>query len=123
MRSISTSIRHSNGNNMGSVPTACDDYIPLLGWGVLTVFRPYLSRKAAAIIANCTVGFSAICVALSIKTVVGNHPLNNVLYDWISIPGFSLSFGLSLDRLSLLMAAMVTGVGFGSSLLNWIHVP
>ena len=85
---------------------------PLLGWGVLTVFRPYLSRKAAAIIANCTVGFSAICVALSIKTVVGNHPLNNVLYDWISIPGFSLSFGLSLDRLSLLMAAMVTGVGF-----------
>ncbi len=85
---------------------------PLLGWGVLTLLRPYLSRMSAAIIANATVGFSAICVALSIKTVVGNHPLHVALYDWISIPGFSLSFGLSLDRLSLLMAAMVTGVGF-----------
>lgn len=85
---------------------------PLTGWAILTLFRPHFSRLMATIFANAAVGISVICVGLSIKTVVSHHPLYLSLFHWISIPGFSLTFGLGLDRLSLLMAAMVTGVGF-----------
>jgi len=84
---------------------------PLIGWLILTLFRSSISRRVAGVISSAAVAISCITVGLSANTILGGHPIDINLFNWISIPAMTLSLGLTLDKLSLLMGVMITGVG------------
>ncbi len=74
--------------------------IPLFGAAICWAFGPIL-RNAAGWLATLGVGVSFVLIALTGSAHVGH-------VEWM--PGFD--FGLMLDRLSLLWALIITGVGF-----------
>ncbi|TAJ51841.1 MAG: NADH-quinone oxidoreductase subunit L [Nevskiaceae bacterium] len=89
---------------------------PLLGFLTLAFARGRISENAAAVIGVGSVGVSALTTA-----IVGwdflNHPpeggaYTQLLWQWMSVGGFTPSFALRLDALSLTMLGVITGVGF-----------
>ena len=81
--------------------------LPLLGAVLLWAFGPQLKSWAGPIgSALIGVSFAAICVLWNDATAPGG--LHAALVTWL--PGWS--FGLQLDRLSLVWSLIITGVGF-----------
>ena len=72
----------------------------------------FLSRRLRGL----TAGFNIAGVLLSLVLGVilfgisGDHPLAATAFHWLPIPGLDLTIGLQIDRLSSLMALVVTAV-------------
>lgn len=90
--------------------------LPLLGWLILAFSRGRLSENLSALIGVGSVGLSALTAAWVIGCFFSEPPASGVytqtLWQWMSVAGFTPSFTLHLDRLSLVMLGVVTGVGF-----------
>ncbi|HBX54029.1 NADH-quinone oxidoreductase subunit L [Pseudomonas sp. UBA2684] len=89
---------------------------PLLGWLILAFSRGRFSENTAAVIGVGSVGLSALTAAWIIWQFNVAPPEGGVytqlLWQWMSVEGFTPSFTLYLDGLSLTMLGVVTGVGF-----------
>ncbi|UTW07925.1 NADH-quinone oxidoreductase subunit L [Pseudomonas benzenivorans] len=89
---------------------------PLLGWLALAFSRGRLSENTAALIGVGSVGLSALTAAWTIWQFNVAPPPGGVytqlLWQWMAVDGFTPSFTLYLDGLSLTMLGVVTGVGF-----------
>jgi NADH-quinone oxidoreductase subunit L len=85
-------------------------FLPLLATGIITVLtheRPELSARIS--IAAVVVGFWLSCIQL-LDPHAFLKPLE-LTRTWLSVGNLNVDFGLRLDRLSLLMLVVVTGVG------------
>ncbi|OEC35982.1 NADH-quinone oxidoreductase subunit L [Pseudomonas cuatrocienegasensis] len=89
---------------------------PLLGWFILAFSRGRLAENSAALIGVGSVGLSALTAAWVILQFNLAPPPGGVytqfLWQWMSVGGFTPSFTLYLDGLSVTMLGVVTGVGF-----------
>jgi len=89
-------------------------FLPLAGFLILMVSSNYIGRKLTGIIACTTIFIAFISFAslLLIYTKNGMSPTTLTLYRWIPIENINADFTLFIDPLSLLMALIITGVGF-----------
>ncbi len=92
------------------IPTFC-----LAGFLALAVLGPRLSRRAVA-----AVGVGSVALATLVAVGVGAEFLaagtagrayHQVLWRWMTLPGFEARIGLYVDALALLMTLVVTIVG------------
>jgi NADH-quinone oxidoreductase subunit L len=90
--------------------------LPILGFLLLSLFGQRLGRQSAALIGAGSVGLSFLVVALLGSAFLLNppdsHRVVQTLWTWMTIGDFQPTIGFQLDALSLLMIAVVTGVGF-----------
>jgi len=91
-------------------------FLPLLGVVVNTALGKRLGRRGVGMVACTAVGL-AFLVAVSI--FVGLLQLSpeerlthDTLYQWLTVGGFRVAATIRIDPLSVLMALVVTGVGF-----------
>ena len=94
--------------------------LPLAGFVVLAPAGARLPRPVTAVIGAGSVGAAAL-LAILISTSFAVFPpagsaYAQVLWQWISVSGFSPAIGFYLDALSLVMMLVVTFVAF------WIHL-
>jgi len=89
---------------------------PFAGFLALAVFGRYLPAKAASAIGVSSVGLSAALTCylgyLYLAAPPSGGAFTQGLWRWLSAGGFEAAAALRLDALSLLMAAVITGVGF-----------
>src|SRR5216684_741089 len=86
---------------------------PLAGWLILGVGGGKLTRRVIGILACGTVALAFVAsVAASRHPAVSAGGLSAPLFSWISVGTLAVPAGLLMDRLSSLMALVVTGVGF-----------
>ena len=87
--------------------------LPLLGFIIVGVLNKRLNVAMSGGIASAAVLFSFIISAIIFSEVAreGSIPERIVLYDWISSGNLSISFSFLIDRLSVIMLMVVTGVG------------
>jgi NADH-quinone oxidoreductase subunit L len=89
---------------------------PLLGFLILAFARGRISENAAAVVGVGSVGISALTTAIAGWDFLHHPPedgaYTQLLWQWMSVGGFSPSFALRLDALSLTMLGVITGVGF-----------
>ncbi|TXH03121.1 MAG: NADH-quinone oxidoreductase subunit L [Nevskiaceae bacterium] len=89
---------------------------PLAGFLTLAFARGRLPENAAAVVGVGSVGLSALLTAaLGVEFL--SHPpaggaYTELLWNWMSVGGFTPQFALRLDGLSLVMMSVITGVGF-----------
>lgn len=89
-------------------------FLPLAGFLTLMLSSNMISRKAAGTIACATVLASFICFTTLLIShfYTDSTPQNIELFHWISVDRINADFNLLVDPLSLLMALIITGVGF-----------
>ena len=89
---------------------------PLLGFALLAFSRGRFSENLSALIGVGSVGLSALTSAWIIYQFNIAPPeggaYSQLLWQWMAVDGFTPSFTLYLDGLSLTMLGVVTGVGF-----------
>ena len=87
--------------------------IPLLGFFILSLAGKFLPKAATALIGVGTVGFSAL-LSLGIGYEFWNNPqpVDQFLWNWISVDILTTSIGLYLDKLSTVMMLVITVVSF-----------
>ncbi len=88
--------------------------LPLFGATVLILaplFSIQIPKLIVSVIAVGSISLAAICsILLNIEL---NEPSFNPVYgNWIQVDELTISFGLYLDALSLVMISIITGVGF-----------
>src|SRR3546814_11089090 len=79
---------------------------PLLGFLTLALSRTRISENAAAAIGVGSIGLSALLTAIigwQFYQLPGGESYTQVLWTWMNVDGFALSFELHLDPLSQLM--------------------
>ncbi len=91
-------------------------FFPLLGVIVNAFFSRRLGKKLVGWVACGAVGLSFV-VALSLlwgltQMPAHLHSISDTLFTWIAVGDFEVQASLLLDPLSVLMATVVTGVGF-----------
>ncbi len=90
--------------------------LPLAGFVLLTLFGDRLSRRAITWVAVGSVGSAALITGLLGTAFLQNLSESSVyrqtLWTWIETSGLSVAVTLNLDALSLLMAAVITAIGF-----------
>src|ERR1700733_8887506 len=87
--------------------------LPLFGFIVLFISADKVSRFLTGLIACSTVFLSFLCFCSLFFLNLDLAGANNVvLYNWIPIKGIDAPLSLHIDALSLLMALIITGVGF-----------
>lgn len=85
---------------------------PVTGWLINGLGGGRLSRTASGTIACAAVGLSFVgSIAAARHPAVGGGGLTAELFTWIAAGDFTVRAGLLMDRLSALMALVVTGVG------------
>ncbi len=86
---------------------------PLLGF-LLNVFV-IRQERAAGLVASGAVALSFVASLIAIYVLqtlpAGQSRIDFVLWQWINIGSFRVPFGLLFDRLTAVMALLVTGVG------------
>lgn len=89
-------------------------FLPLLSSLVLMFFGNRFKRNTVSWIACTSLFFSFLLfTALFVFWIQsGGLPEKTTLYQWIPVRGIEADFTLYLDTLSLLMALVITGVGF-----------
>src|ERR1017187_5540546 len=83
-------------------------FLPLLAAGIITLFTLH-DRKLSA-----TLSIGAIVTGFVLTLVLvkfGGWDARELSVNWLSIGNLTVDFGLKLDRLSLMMLLIVTGVG------------
>lgn len=89
--------------------------LPFAGSFILIVAGNRLSKPMVPVIGAGSVGLSAlITLVIGIEFLSSNsaHTINQVLWQWIDVAGFSPAFGFHLDSLSLAFIFVITFVGF-----------
>src|SRR5436309_2944556 len=90
--------------------------LPLLGFLVLAIMGPRLSRPVIATIGAGSIGLAALVTLLAGFALLQLPPVERVytqvLWTWIDVAGFTPQIAFRLDALSLLMIFVVTFVGF-----------
>lgn len=90
--------------------------LPLAGFISLVLVGPRISRAWVALIGVGSVGLSALVAVLVAATFIGSpppgHAYMQTLWRWMAVAGFTPRVALYLDALSLVMALVVTVVGF-----------
>ncbi len=86
---------------------------PVLGWVVNGALGARLPRSVVGLIGVGAVGLSFVSTVLATRSpLVGTSGWTVSLFPWIATGAVSVQVGLLLDRLSALMALVVSGVGF-----------
>ena len=83
---------------------------PLCAAALVALGARVLPRKVVHGLPILAVGLSAVLSVRALLEQLGGEPVTVKLLDWLSIGGFELSFGLLIDRLTALMACVVTWV-------------
>ncbi|MCL4561287.1 MAG: NADH-quinone oxidoreductase subunit L [Chloroflexi bacterium] len=100
--------------------------IPLIGFILLAIIGPRLSRTAVAIIGVGSVGISAILAILVAISFISSPPAGNAftqtLWTWINVTNFNPGISFYLDSLSMIMVLVVTFVGFVIHLYSAEHM-
>lgn len=90
--------------------------LPLIGSVTLMLGAGRLSTHLAGTIGALSVGLAATLAFTIAAGFLTNPPAGSVyqqtLWHWLNVGGFSATFGLRLDPLSLVMMLVITGVGF-----------
>src|SRR5881628_3055606 len=87
--------------------------LPLAGWLINGLAGGRLPRGVVGAIGCGTVAASFVASAMAARHLaVPSDALTATLFTWIAAGDFTVSAGLLMDRLSALMALVVTGVGF-----------
>ncbi|MBA3237747.1 MAG: NADH-quinone oxidoreductase subunit L [Parachlamydiaceae bacterium] len=89
-------------------------FTPLLSFIFMLVAAPFLRRAQTATLA-CFSVFISFClfIFLLLGYLQGYMvPHDLTLFQWIPVAGINAYFSLHLDSLSLLMALIITGIGF-----------
>lgn len=86
-------------------------YIPLAGFLFILLFSGCLPRKVVEWVGPGTVCTSFLLFSYLLYGYDGNA-LDTTLFTWIDLEKIHVDFSLHLDHLSLLMALIITGVGF-----------
>ncbi len=90
--------------------------LPFLGFIILILFGNFFSKKIQAFIGSAFVGLSAFLVILLgiglLKLPSHEQNITQNLWTWFNVEGFSPSFYLHLDSLSLIFIFVITFVGF-----------
>jgi NADH-quinone oxidoreductase subunit L len=88
--------------------------LPLIGAAINGFFGKRFSRQAVVAVAwtFCGAAFVMAVWAVSQFLAAGAAPYTEVLAHWIRAGGFQADFAFYLDRLSVVMVLVVTGVGF-----------
>lgn len=89
-------------------------FLPLAGFLGLTAFYQIISRRLTGIIACSTIliSFLSFFYLLILYLNSGMRPEQWSLFSFVPVEGIHADFTLHLDALSLLMALIITGVGF-----------
>ncbi len=85
-------------------------FAPLCAAAVVALGARVLPRPVVHGLPILAVGLSAVLSIRVLLEQLGGEPVVVKLLDWLSIGGFELSFGLLIDRLTALMACVVTWV-------------
>ncbi|MBI3976360.1 MAG: NADH-quinone oxidoreductase subunit L [Armatimonadetes bacterium] len=83
---------------------------PLLGWLLLGLGGGRLPRPGVSLIGCGSVAL-AFAAAVAARVTLPESGQTKVLFTWIAAGEFTVSAGLLLDALSVVMALVVTGVG------------
>lgn len=88
--------------------------VPLLSFIFQLCASSVLSRKQTEIIACSAILIScALFISLLVVYLQGGmQPMHFSFFQWIPIAGLQADFSLHIDSLSLLMALIITGIGF-----------
>lgn len=87
--------------------------MPLLGFVLLGLGFRTIPKKVATFVGPGTILISFLLSLIVYFTYrQDTTPTLYHFFNWISIPGFTISFDLLIDPLSILMMLVVTGVGF-----------
>jgi NADH-quinone oxidoreductase subunit L len=90
--------------------------LPLLGFIILALVGPRLPRSLIAVVGAGSVGLSALVAFLVAFAFLGSPPpdyaYTQVLWTWMDVAGFTPEIAFRWDALSLVMALVVTFVGF-----------
>jgi NADH-quinone oxidoreductase subunit L len=88
--------------------------LPFAGFLLNGTLGRKLPRTAVTGIALLCTAIPAAIVAWLWSTMLGGHigTVSLVSQPWISITGFQVNFAFSIDHLTLIMLAVITGVGF-----------
>ncbi len=90
--------------------------LPLVGFVVLLLIGPKLSRVGVAIVGVGSVGLSAVAAIItSIEFFTSsppNHAYTQIVRTWMQTGGFAPEIALYLDALSVVMILVVTVVSF-----------
>ena len=86
---------------------------PLAGWLLNGGLAGRLPRRAVGWLGSGTVGASFLLALVAVRRpAVAGEGLTVTLYRWIAAGEFAVPFSLLMDRLSAVMALVVSGVGF-----------
>jgi NADH-quinone oxidoreductase subunit L len=89
---------------------------PMAGFALLALAGGHFSRRQIAWIGTGSVGASALVTALVAVEFLAGLPktthYRQTLWPWIDTAGFTAGVTWYLDALSLLMAVVITGIGF-----------
>lgn len=100
--------------------------LPFAGFLVLSILGRGLPEKAVATVGVGSVGLSATLTlylgSLYLSTPPSDGAFTQTLWQWINAGGLSASIALRLDALSLLMAVVITGVGFLIHLYSTVYM-
>ncbi|MDF0675574.1 MAG: NADH-quinone oxidoreductase subunit L [Nitrospira sp.] len=90
--------------------------LPLAGFLVLALFGERFSRRQVTWVGCGSVGTAALITALVGAAFLRGFPdlpsYHQTLWNWIDTSGMTVGVSWYLDALSLLMVAVVTGIGF-----------
>ena len=88
--------------------------LPLLGALVLALTGGLMPRRAAAAVGCASVGLACLTTLGVAAGYLGSHQsaFRQPLFEWISVGRLSISMGLYLDQLSMVMMAVITFVAF-----------
>src|SRR4051812_36983441 len=88
-------------------------FTPLVSSLILLSCSHVLSRKWISFLGCASIFISFICfLALLFHPDVPEDGLRYTLYEWIPGREINANFGFYLDSLALLMALIITGIGF-----------
>lgn len=90
--------------------------IPLIGAALNGFTVRMMPRKLAGIIACSAVGVSFLLSVRLFIAMVGmdaaDRSFHDLVYTWISFGGIQIDVGFAMDQLGVIMAMIVSGVGF-----------
>jgi NADH-quinone oxidoreductase subunit L len=84
--------------------------LPLAGYLLLRFAGKHFPRNSGGILASVLVGLSFFLSLFAFLTTGHYGPFHTGPFTWIETSGFSASFGLQADSLTLVMMLMISGV-------------
>ncbi|MEM1436802.1 MAG: NADH-quinone oxidoreductase subunit L [Pseudomonadota bacterium] len=88
--------------------------LPLFGFLILVATEGRLGRSAVALVGAGSIGAAALLTMVVSVAFIGSGATEHhqTLWRWMDVGGFDPAFTLYFDGLSMVMVAVITGVGF-----------